>query len=69
MNMHSACLMKSLNEQYPPKEGYQVSRCYDFKFEDKGINCDRYIKVVAQPDHTHCKVAVDPLAAKVATVG
>lgn len=60
--MHT--LFKSLTEQFPPMEGYRVSRCYDFKFEDKGTNCDNYIKVI-QGEHHPCTTAMDPLVAKV----
>ena len=40
-----AIVFKSLTEQFPPEEGYRVARCYDFKFNDQGMDLN-FVKVV-----------------------
>ena len=53
-------VFKSLTEQFPPEEGYRVARCYDFKFNDRGMN---FIKPVTVPT-TQCIIAMDPSPAQ-----
>ena len=58
-----AIVFKSLTEQFPPEEGYRVACCYDFKFNDRGMDLN-FIKVISV-SMTQCIIAMDPSSAEV----
>ena len=39
-----------------------MSRYYDFKFN---TDDDPYIQVIVPTEHSHCEIAMDPMAARV----
>lgn len=56
-------LLQSLEEQFPCKEGHQISSCTDFKFNVG--NSTPHIKVVTPSECCHYDIAMEPTAAKV----
>ena len=57
-------LYKSLEEQFPLEEGYQVSRCSSFKFKP---DLGNHLNLKAHAEHNQCAIAMDPIPAKVYT--
>ena len=57
-------LYKSLEEQFPLEEGYQVSRCSSFKFNP---DLGSHLNLKAHAEHSQCVITMDPIPAKVYT--
>ena len=57
--------MQSLEEQLPVKEGYQISGCFTFKFEDDRSEHSPCLKIEAPPEQSRCSIAMEPMAAMV----
>ena len=50
------------------KDGYQISGCYDFKFEDDKGKHGPHLTLQIPSEQYQCSIALDPMAAMVSSL-
>ena len=55
-----------MEEQFPHENGFQITRCKDFKFKELQDDIEPFIRViVVRPEHKECVIGMEPTAAEV----